>query len=99
MKIIPKLLTLPITLLFSISFGIFAQESNYPNKNIRFIIPFPAAGPTDILGRVIGQKLSERLGQSVVIENRAGGNGTIGAELVAKLRQTATPSCSLPLGL
>ena len=84
MKLISKLLTLSITLLFSISFGLFAQESYYPNKNIRLVIPFPAAGPTDILGRVVGQKLSERLGQAVVIENRAGGNGTIGAELVAK---------------
>ena len=50
----------------------------YPSKPLRVIIPFPAGGPTDVVGRLLAQKLAEQVGQSVVIENRAGGNGTIG---------------------
>jgi tripartite-type tricarboxylate transporter receptor subunit TctC len=58
----------------------------YPNKPIRFIIPFPAGGASDILARIIGQKLSERLGQPVVPENRAGAGGNVGIESVAKAK-------------
>ena len=61
---------------------LYAQA--YPNKPIRFIIPFPAGGATDILARIIGQKLSERLGQPVVPENRPGAGGNIGIEHTAK---------------
>ena len=56
----------------------------YPSRPITLVIPFEAGGGTDIVGRVIGNKLSEALGQPVVIENRAGGNGSIGANKVAK---------------
>jgi tripartite-type tricarboxylate transporter receptor subunit TctC len=56
----------------------------YPNKPIRMVVPFPPGGATDLLGRVVGQKLSERVGQPVVVENRTGGGGNIGAEFVAK---------------
>ena len=59
----------------------FAQQ--YPSKPIRLVIPFPPAGATDVLGRALGQKLSESLGQAVVIENRPGAGSTIGAEQVA----------------
>lgn len=55
----------------------------YPNRPIRFILPFPPGGATDILGRIIGQKLAERLGQPVVPENRPGGAGNIGLEATA----------------
>ena len=61
---------------------LFAQA--YPNKPIRFIIPFPTGGASDILARIIGQKLSERLGQPVVPENRPGAGGNIGIEHAAK---------------
>ena len=61
----------------------FAQ-SGWPNKPLRLIIPFAPGGGTDIVGRVVAQKLAEALGQPVVVENKAGGNGTIGADLVAK---------------
>ncbi len=61
----------------------FAQ-STYPNKTIRLIIPFAPGGGTDIVGRVIANKLGEALGQTVVVENKGGGNGTIGADAVAK---------------
>ncbi len=60
----------------------FAQS--YPNKPLRFVVPFPAGGFSDITGRVVGQKLSESLGQPVVSDNRPGASGNIGAEIVAK---------------
>jgi tripartite-type tricarboxylate transporter receptor subunit TctC len=56
----------------------------YPAKTIRMILPFPPGGPTDITGRVIAQKLSEQLGQTVVPENRPGAAGNLGLELGAK---------------
>lgn len=56
----------------------------YPAKPIRLVLPFPAGGPTDILGRMLGQKLSEQLGQPVVQDNRPGAGGNLGAEQVAR---------------
>ncbi len=65
-----------------------AQEKsaadNYPAKAIRFIVPYAPGGPTDILARLLGQKFTERWGQPVVVDNRAGANGAIGAEMLAK---------------
>ena len=58
----------------------------YPNKPIRFILPFATGGTADILGRIIGPKLAERLGQPVVLENHAGAGGNVGIEFVAKAR-------------
>jgi tripartite-type tricarboxylate transporter receptor subunit TctC len=57
---------------------------NYPSRPIKVIIPFPPGGPTDILGRIGAQKLGERLGQTVVIDNKPGASGMIGADMVAK---------------
>ena len=63
----------------------FGQTAaTYPQKSIRMVVPFPAGGPTDLLARVVGQKLADRLGQAVVIDNKAGGNTVIGAEIVAR---------------
>jgi tripartite-type tricarboxylate transporter receptor subunit TctC len=56
----------------------------YPSRPIHIIVPFPAGGPTDILSRIIGQRMSEDFGQGVVIENRPGGNTIIGAQQVAR---------------
>jgi tripartite-type tricarboxylate transporter receptor subunit TctC len=56
----------------------------FPAKSIRLIVPFPPGGSNDILGRFMGQKLSERFGQQVVIDNRGGADGIIGTELAAK---------------
>lgn len=56
----------------------------YPIKPVRLILPFPAGGPTDILGRLLGQKLSENIGQPVVPENRPGAGGNVGTEFAAK---------------
>ena len=61
-----------------------AQAQAYPNRTIRIVVPFPAGGPTDILSRLIAQKMSEDWGQPVVIENRPGADTAIGAVQVAK---------------
>jgi len=57
---------------------------NYPNKPIRFVIPFPPGGATDIIGRIISMELTKTLGQQVVADNRGGSSGNIGADIVAK---------------
>jgi tripartite-type tricarboxylate transporter receptor subunit TctC len=65
-----------------VSRGVLAQA--YPNKPVRWVVPFPAGGPTDLVARVMGQWLSERLGQQFVIENRPGGGANIGTEAVVR---------------
>jgi tripartite-type tricarboxylate transporter receptor subunit TctC len=61
-----------------------AVAQNYPSKPIRLIVAFPPGGSTDIIARIVGQKLGERLGQQVVIDNRGGAGGTIGTEIAAR---------------
>jgi tripartite-type tricarboxylate transporter receptor subunit TctC len=72
--------------LFSIYFACACtvHAQNYPAKPIRMVVPWPPGGTTDILGRVLGQKLSESFGQPVVIDNRGGAAGNIGSEAAAK---------------
>ncbi len=60
-----------------------AVAQGYPTKPVRFIVPFPPGGGADVIGRVISQKLSDKWGQQVVIDNRAGAGGNIAAELAA----------------
>ena len=64
-----------------------AANPNYPNRPIRFVVGFAAGGPTDVIARITGQDISAALGQTVVVENRAGANAQIATELVAR----ATP--------
>ena len=61
-----------------------AAQGAYPNRPVKMIIPFPPGGTLDTVGRQLAQKLGEQLGQSFVVENKPGGNGTIGADAVAK---------------
>ena len=61
-----------------------AQPALYPLKPLRLIVGYPAGGASDVAARIVGQKLSERMGQSLVVENRSGSAGNIGAEAVAK---------------
>ncbi|MET0634193.1 MAG: tripartite tricarboxylate transporter substrate-binding protein, partial [Xanthobacteraceae bacterium] len=61
-----------------------ASVQDYPTRPVRFVVSFPAGGPNDILGRLMGQWLSERLGQPFVVENRPGASGNIGTEAVVR---------------
>src|SRR5215472_11703884 len=67
--------------------GIAAAQERpdaFPTRSIKIIVPFPAGGPSDVLARMIGQKMTEDWGQPVVVENRPGANTVLGAQLVAK---------------
>jgi len=81
-----------------------AQSDVWPSKPIRLVVPFPPGGPTDTVARVVGQQLSDRLGQSVIIDNRPGVTGSIGTAQVAKsepdgytLTVLASPTLLAPL--
>jgi tripartite-type tricarboxylate transporter receptor subunit TctC len=71
------------TAVFALAAPAAAQDA-YPSKPVRFIVPFPASGPLDVMARLYAQKLGERWGKSVIVENRPGATGTIGADAVAK---------------
>jgi tripartite-type tricarboxylate transporter receptor subunit TctC len=60
-----------------------ATAQNYPSKSLTMIIPFAAGGPTDVLGRVVAQRMSEIMGQQVVVENVGGAGGMTGSKRVA----------------
>ena len=63
----------------------FAQSAaNYPSKPLKIVVPFPAGGTSDVLARIFGQKITEHWGQPVVVENRPGASGNLGADVVAK---------------
>jgi len=77
-----RLLTTILALLLASAAA--AQTPTWPDRPIRLIVPFPAGSSTDIVARIIAQKLSGTLGQQVVVDNRAGASGNIGADAVAK---------------
>jgi tripartite-type tricarboxylate transporter receptor subunit TctC len=59
-----------------------AHAQSYPNKPIKFVVPFSAGSATDNLGRILAQAMSEAMGQPITVENKAGANGILGAEVV-----------------
>ena len=61
-----------------------ASAQTYPSRPIRMMVPFPAGGGSDTMGRIVGGKLGERLGQQIVVENRPGAAGSIGADIAAR---------------
>lgn len=71
-------------LAFCLMVSVGAQAQTYPSKPIRLIVPFPAGGATDIFARTLSQKLAEKLGTSVVVDNKPGAGGTLGSDMVAK---------------
>jgi tripartite-type tricarboxylate transporter receptor subunit TctC len=83
-----KLVLAALTAIFTFASAPGAQAqsapANYPAKPIRIIVPFPAGGTSDVLARMLGQKLNEAWGQPVLVDNRPGANGNIGADYVAK---------------
>jgi tripartite-type tricarboxylate transporter receptor subunit TctC len=84
---LPNPFTRSAALLLSCAMLLFpaiVEAQPYPNKTIRLVVPFPPGGSLDVVARAIGQKLSEAWGQPVVIDNRPGAGGNIGAEVVAK---------------
>lgn len=82
-----KIISLVLTIASLLAAPLAAAQSaaqSFPNKPIRFVVPFPPGGGNDILARALAPKMSEILGQQVVIDNRAGAGGNIGADFVAK---------------
>jgi tripartite-type tricarboxylate transporter receptor subunit TctC len=71
-----------LALLAGLLLAVPAVAQEWPSRNIRVVVPYPAGGPADFMGRLAAQKLQEKLGVSVVVENRSGASGTIGAETV-----------------
>lgn len=77
---------LAATLSAGISSPAIAQDGNYPDRPIRVIVPFPAGGATDVVARLLGERMAQELRQPIVVENRAGAAGTVGAATVARSR-------------
>ena len=73
-----------LALLLVATFGLCAAQADYPSKSMRIVLPFPAGGSTDPIARLIAQKLTDSWGQSVIVDNRPGGNTVIGTEALTK---------------
>jgi tripartite-type tricarboxylate transporter receptor subunit TctC len=82
MKRIQFLQGVAVALCMAASTASLAQ--GYPNKPVRLIVPFPAAGATDLFARTLGQKMSEKLGATLIVDNKPGAGGAIGSDMVAK---------------
>jgi len=74
----------PLLLALALLSPALAQAQDFPNRNIRLIVPFPPGGPNDIIARVVGKRMAEILKQTIIVDNRAGQGGVLGTDLVAK---------------
>ena len=79
-----RLAKLATALLLAAAAAPAVQAQDFPNRPIRMVIAFPPGGPTDFVGRLVADKVKDILGQSVIVENKAGANGALGADAVAK---------------
>ena len=84
MKIFNRFLIILGIISFNFSFNISLRAQEYPNRPIKIVIPYPPGGPSDIVGRLLGQALSESLGKSVFIESKPGAAANIGMQYVAR---------------
>src|ERR1700704_5419426 len=73
-----------VTLIVSALFAAHVDAQDYPVKTIRIVVPFPPGGATDVVTRIVAQKLTDQFGRQVVTENRGGAGGIVGSEAVAK---------------
>lgn len=73
-----------VSAIFAVSLGLISAAQAFPDRPVRIVVPFPPGGSNDVVARVLGQKLTEAWGQPVVIENRSGAGGNVGAEAVAR---------------
>ncbi len=91
-----------LALIFGLSLSLLAlttvtgQSQNYPAKTIKIVVPYPAGGPTDLVGRTVADALTKELKRTVIVENKAGAGGTIGSDTVVK---SAPDGYTLLLGL
>ncbi len=79
----PVLRALALVMAFGLACAAVAAASDYPTRPIRIVVPFPPGGATDVLARIIGQKMTEDWSQQIVIDNRPGASGLLGADIVA----------------
>jgi tripartite-type tricarboxylate transporter receptor subunit TctC len=79
-----KVWTFLVILLGAAGWPLCAHSQNYPNRPITVVVPFPAGGPTDTIARIMAERMRVSLGQSVLIENTTGANGSIGVGRVAR---------------
>lgn len=84
MRITRRAALAAMPMLASLSSGPARAQAEWPSRPLRFVVPYPPGGPTDILGRVVAQQLAQRLPQPVVVENRGGASGTLGSGEVAR---------------
>ena len=73
-----------------------AAAQDYPNRTIKFVVPFPAGGPADTISRILTDKMASLLGQNMVVENRAGAGGLTGIASVAKAEADGSTWCTYP---
>jgi tripartite-type tricarboxylate transporter receptor subunit TctC len=83
-RVARRLITVGVAVLTTALAAAAWSQGTYPNKPVRLIAPFPAGGSSDIIGRILGQKLAESWGQQLLVENRPGAAGSIGTEYAAR---------------